>query len=201
MVFYNSNSLKIIEIVLLFDFIMMILKLIYSLYAWILTITIFFMHYLLTKIIMLFPLKNKSNIFYKLANMFLKSAFFLGAIRVNVHGADNFHSGENYVVISNHQSLLDVVILMAYLPKRIVFFAKKELSKVPILSYDLKNMEHVLVDREKKSSALLQLEKMNDRLDKKLNAFIFPEWTRSNNGDIQPFKRGAFHLAAQAKKQ
>ena len=186
--------------VLLFDLIMIILKLIYSLYAWLLTMTIFFAHYLLTKLIMIFPLKNKSTIFYKLANIFLKSAFFLGAIRVKVQGAENFNSEENYVVIANHQSLLDVVILMAYLPQRIVFFAKKELSKVPILSYDLKNMEHVLVDRQNKSSALLQLEKMKDRLDKKFNAFIFPEGTRSLNGEIKPFKRGAFHLAAQAKK-
>ncbi len=179
---------------------MSVLKLIYSIYAWSLTILIFILHYLITNVIMLFPFKNKSTIFYKLANIFLKSAFFLGAVRVKVHGKENFPSHQNGVVISNHQSLLDVVILMAFLPQRIVFFAKKELNKIPILSYDMKYMEHVLVDREKKSRALVQLEQMEERLNRNLNAFIFPEGTRSDTGEIKEFKRGAFHLAASAKK-
>ncbi len=179
---------------------MPILKLIYSIYAWSLTVTIFILHYLITNIIMIFPFKDKSTIFYKLANFFLRSAFFMGAVRVKVHGKENFPNDQNGVVIANHQSLLDVVILMAFLPQRIVFFAKKELNKIPILSYDMKHMEHVLVDREKKSRALLQLEQMQERLNKNLNAFIFPEGTRSDTGEIKPFKRGAFHLAASAKK-
>ena len=179
---------------------MQLLKLIYSIYAWSLTITIFIIHYLITNIIMIFPFKHKSTIFYKLANLFLRSAFFMGAIRVKVHGKENFPKDQNGVVISNHQSLLDVVILMAFLPQRIVFFAKKELSNVPILNYDMKHMEHVLVDRKKKSNALLQLKKMEERLTQNLNAFIFPEGTRSDTGAIREFKRGAFHLAASAKK-
>ncbi|RAP26471.1 hypothetical protein DID74_02085 [Candidatus Marinamargulisbacteria bacterium SCGC AG-333-B06] len=179
---------------------MTLLKLIYSIYAWSLTVTIFILHYLITNLIMLFPFKKKSTIFYKLANFFLKSAFFMGAVRVKVHGKENFPLNHNGVVISNHQSLLDVVILMAFLPQRIVFFAKKELNKIPVLSYDMKHMEHVLVDRNKKSSALLQLKTMEERLHNNLNAFIFPEGTRSDTGEIKPFKRGAFHLAASAKK-
>jgi len=179
---------------------MVLFQSIFSLYAWILTVTVFVLHYLIANVIMVFPFKNKSTIFYKLANFFLKSIFLLSRIRIVVHGRDNFPSDKNGVVISNHQSLLDVIILMAYLPQRIVFFAKKELGKVPVLNFDMKHMEHVLVDRGKKSSALAQLERMKDRLDKNLNAFIFPEGTRSNSSKILPFKRGAFHLAATAKK-
>ena len=61
-------------------------------------------------------------------------------------------------------------------------------------------MGHVYVDRSQVTKAMEQLLKMEVKLEKNLNVFIFPEGTRSEDGSIAPFKRGAFHLAAKNKK-
>jgi 1-acyl-sn-glycerol-3-phosphate acyltransferase len=172
----------------------------YSCYAWGLTGLVFIFHYLISNLICMFPIKNQYLVFYKIAIPFLRVAFFLGGIRVSVRGFENFPQDKNVIVVSNHQSLFDIVLILAYMPKHVCFFAKKELKNVPILNRGIEKMGHEYVDRQQTSKALQQLQIMAGKLKNNFNVLLFAEGTRSETGEILPFKRGAFYLAANTKK-
>jgi 1-acyl-sn-glycerol-3-phosphate acyltransferase len=89
---------------------------------------------------------------------------------------------------------------MAFFPKQITFFAKKELKYVPILGFNLIQMGHVLVDRGKGKKALTQLNMIKSKLLDGKSIIIFPEGTRSSDGQIASFKKGAFVLSNQTSK-
>lgn len=173
---------------------------IYTCYVAFLVAYVFLTHFIIGNIILLCPFKDKQGLLSALTKPLIKSFFILAIIRVNVKFYADFPKDYNCVVVANHQSLLDIFVLMAYVPKRLIFFAKQELSKVPILNWGLVNMGHVFVDRAQATKALQQLEKMEEKLKNNLNVFVFPEGTRTLTGKMTPFKRGAFHLAAKMKK-
>ena len=173
---------------------------VYTIYIALLTFFIFISHYLLGNVSLLFPSKDKANRLALIAKGLAKFFFWFSGMRVTVKGTHNYPLDYNCVLVANHQSLLDILLLMAFIPKRLIFFAKKELRHVPILNWGLIHMGHVFVDREKASKALQQLEKMEIKLEQNLNVVVFPEGTRTVNGEVSEFKRGAFHLAAKMKK-
>jgi 1-acyl-sn-glycerol-3-phosphate acyltransferase len=147
-----------------------------------------------------FMTTNKTQRFYELSLPFSRFAFFVLGQRVTMHGLENIPNDKNVLFISNHQSTLDVVMLMAKQPKRITFFAKRELSKIPFLNGDITNMGHIFVDRDNAKKSLQQLDMIKDQLEQGKNIIMFPEGTRSVTDEILPFKRGAFMLAARSKK-
>lgn len=107
-----------------------------------------------------------------------------------------------YVMISNHQSLLDIPliggILFANLPK---YVAKKELaSGIPAISLNLQHGQHAIIDREDPGQAVAEIRGLGERSQARgTSAVIFPEGTRSRDGHIKRFKRaGTMALMAAA---
>jgi 1-acyl-sn-glycerol-3-phosphate acyltransferase len=123
---------------------------------------------------------------------------FIAGARVSVLGAERLDAGRNYVVVSNHLSLMDTPLLFGRLPLDIKFLAKKELLSVPFIGWYLRRAGHLTVSR---GSVRSSLESMNESArmirEKRLSVLIFPEGTRST-GQLQPFKDGAAYLAIQA---
>lgn len=177
-----------------------LLRILYSGYTWFLTLLVFITHFVIANTVTAFPVKDKETVYYNLAKPIIKLSLFLSGIRVKTHHRHRFPTNYNGVVVTNHQSLFDIFILVAYAPTRLVFFAKKELQRVPILNTDIQKAGHVYVDREHATKALQQLEKMESKLANNLNVIVFAEGTRSADGSLSPFKRGAFHLAAKTNK-
>ena len=105
--------------------------------------------------------------------------------------------GTTYVIISNHQSLLDI-LLMNCLRFKFKWISKIENFNVPVIGWYLKMAEYIVVDRGNEESKLEMLEKSFNCLKKGISIMIFPEGTRSLNNEIGFFKRGAFQLALQA---
>lgn len=107
-----------------------------------------------------------------------------------------------YVMISNHQSLLDIPliggILFTNLPK---YVAKKELaSGIPAISLNLKHGQHAIIDRENPGQAIGEIQGLGERSQARgTSAVIFPEGTRSRDGHVKRFKRaGTMTLMAAA---
>jgi 1-acyl-sn-glycerol-3-phosphate acyltransferase len=101
-----------------------------------------------------------------------------------------------YVVISNHQSLLDVIYLNA-LRLDYKWISKIENNKIPFIGWYLSMADYICVDRNKADSKKELFEKSTKFLNEGISIMIFPEGTRSATGEIGFFKRGAFALAIE----
>ena len=122
----------------------------------------------------------------------------LAGVRVVFENTDVLDPGAPQVLVANHVSWFDVLALAAYLPGRYCFVAKKEVRKIPFLGYTIERCGHIYIDRGDHQKAMESLEAARVRLEKsKPTVIMFPEGTRSETGDLQRFKKGAFVLAIQ----
>lgn len=106
--------------------------------------------------------------------------------------------GTTYVVISNHQSIIDIIFINT-LGYRFKWISKIENNKIPVLGWYLRMADYISVDRGSEESKVAMIEECLRCLKNGTSIMIFPEGTRSLNGEIGFFKRGAFQLAIQAK--
>lgn len=105
------------------------------------------------------------------------------------------------ILISNHQSVLDILILGRVFPKGCVVTSKKSLKYTPFLGWFMSLSGTFFLDRSNREKSVRTLNKALDNLrEKKRGLYIFPEGTRSycKTPELLPFKKGAFHLAQQA---
>lgn len=120
----------------------------------------------------------------------------LAGVRVEVEGAENLRVGGPQVLVSNHQSLFDILALFAALPVSLRFVAKVELSRVPLFGRAMRRAGHVFIDRGDRAQAVEAMTRAGERMrEEGLSLGLFPEGTRSPEGRLQPFKKGAFVLA------
>lgn len=105
--------------------------------------------------------------------------------------------GRAYLVMSNHQSLLDIPSIIGTFPGRVRMVGKKELGEVPIWGHAMKAAGVVFVDRNNREQSIAALERAKEQLLQGTSIWIAPEGTRSRDGELGPFKKGGFHLARQ----
>lgn len=118
-------------------------------------------------------------------------------VKVRVRGIDNIVSDGAYIFVTNHVSMFDIPAIMSVLPRVRIMF-KKELSYVPLWGWALKWGHHIMVDRAKGSEAMKSLDRAAAAIKTGGSVILFAEGTRSRDGKLQPFKRGAFTLAAKS---
>jgi lysophosphatidate acyltransferase len=100
------------------------------------------------------------------------------------------------ILIGNHQSGLDLAFISQACPSQAVIVGKREIARIPIFGWFFAIAGNLLINRADKSGAKAQIDGVRKQLKlHSLNLAIFPEGTRSKNGEILPFKRGAFYLA------
>ena len=102
------------------------------------------------------------------------------------------------IFVSNHVSQLDINAASYAIPHPIVFLAKDSIRKVPILGLLNERVGTVFINRSNKEAAQKAVFQLRKTLDLGISVLVFPEGTRSIDGAIKPFKKGAFHLALQA---
>lgn len=118
---------------------------------------------------------------------------------VHVEGADLRKLDRPTVVIANHQSFLDLP-LAYHLPWRMKWVAKRSLFRVPVLGWIIWLTGHLAIDRGS-SRAGLRLQHLLGPVNRGEPAMIFPEGTRTGDGELLPFKNGAFNLARKYNLQ
>ncbi|KAL2100191.1 hypothetical protein ACEWY4_004585 [Coilia grayii] len=125
--------------------------------------------------------------------------YFLG-LRFEVSGWEHLQTEGPYVIISNHQSSLDVLGMMEVLPDRCSMIAKKELIYAGTVGMVCWLGGIVFINRKKTSDAKsVMADAAKTMLEEKIRLWVFPEGTRNQKGDLLTFKKGAFHLAVQAQ--
>jgi len=120
-------------------------------------------------------------------------------IRLRVAGLEHLIQGTPYVLCCNHQSHMDIPIILAALPFQFRFTPKKQLFRYPFLGWHLRRSGHVPIDRENPHAAVKSLRGAEDTIRHGTPVVIFPEGGTSLDGSIKPFKGGGFMLAARAE--
>jgi 1-acyl-sn-glycerol-3-phosphate acyltransferase len=118
-------------------------------------------------------------------------------VRVHVEGRENIPPGA-CVFASNHTSNIDALVLFPVLGRRVSVLLKKELERIPILAAGMRIENFVFVDRSNRGSATASLEQATKFLKEGLSFAIYAEGTRSPDGRLRSFRRGAFVMASQA---
>ena len=130
----------------------------------------------------------------------MKLFFVLSGVRRTYKGRHHFGKGENYVVVCNHNSFMDVPLTTAGIPGAHKTIAKVEMSGIPLFGVIYKRGS-VLVDRKSEQSRKESYGKMKDVLRMGLHMCIYPEGTRNKGPEpLQKFHDGAFRLAVDAGK-
>lgn len=117
--------------------------------------------------------------------------------KIRIEGREKAVKGTTFVIISNHQSMLDILMINS-LRYRYRWISKIENFKVPVIGWYLKMADYITVDRGNEESKNEMLQKSLSCLRSGNSIMIFPEGTRSTNNEIGFFKRGAFQLALEA---
>lgn len=120
-----------------------------------------------------------------------------GGWRVSVQGMDVLPGG-GAVLVSNHQSLVDIPLLLSAFPRPVRFLAKRELAEIPLFGKGMAAAGNVFVDRDDPRDAVHMLREASARLSDGQLLVVFPEGTRSGDGSIGEFKPGAFYLAQKS---
>lgn len=134
---------------------------------------------------------------YKVVNGWAAHILKVIGISVSVKGMENLPEG-NCLVVSNHQSNADFLILMAKLDKQMGFMAKKEILKLHIVGTWMKAMHCVFIDREDIRESLRAINHGIDNLENGYSMVIFPEGTRSKSHNLGEFKKGSMKMATKS---
>ena len=119
---------------------------------------------------------------------------------LRIKGKEHFIDGQNYIIVCNHNSLMDVPVSTPFMPRANKTIAKKSFTKVPIFGW-IYTFGSVLVDRNSDASRRKSIDDMKNVLAIGLDMLIYPEGTRNRTGDpLKKFYDGAFRLATDTGK-
>jgi len=121
----------------------------------------------------------------------------LTPIRVSVRGAEHADRKRSYVVVCNHQSQYDILVVYGWLDLDLKWVMKQELRKIPGIGIGCEKAGHIFIDRKNPRSARASVQKALARLGDGVGILFFAEGTRSLDGRLLPFKKGAFRLAIE----
>ena len=114
---------------------------------------------------------------------------------VKTIGTENIAKTQSYVIVSNHQSQYDIFVLYGWLGIDFKWVMKIELRKVPVLGIACEKIGHIFIDRSNTEAALRSLNNAKSKIVDGTSVIFFPEGTRSKDGNLGRFKKGAFKMA------
>jgi len=135
------------------------------------------------------------NAIHKVARIWAKVLLILANVRVEVRGTENVLLDRPQIFMSNHQSDVDILIVLAFVPGQFRWIAKKELFHIPVFGRAMKNAGYIEIDRQNHARAMKSIEEAAAKIRQGKSVMSFPEGTRSRDGRVKPFKQGMFHLA------
>jgi len=173
-----------------------------SIIIWLIFIATFLLLYAVFMLIWLFSFlfDSKRRILHRYTGLWAR---FLTLIipfwNIKIEGLQHIDRTKQYIVCSNHQSMLDILILYR-LNLDFKWIAKKELFEIPLFGWIMMMNRYIAINRGNKNSALDMYEKAEKSIHKNFSIMIFPEGTRSKDGRLGAFKEGAFIMAKRHQK-
>jgi 1-acyl-sn-glycerol-3-phosphate acyltransferase len=149
-------------------------------------------------LIALCRITGNENTIYTPVRWFMRLGLWAVGIKVEVSGADRIDPARTYIFSPNHQSLIEVPLMIAFLKRNLAYLAKKELFKYPIWGYGIRLIGCIPVDRSNSPAAVESARMATERIRNGKSYAVYPEGTRSPDGRLLPFKKGAFLMAVDA---
>lgn len=143
-------------------------------------------------------LPPRGALFAVLSRGWSRTILFASGVRVAVLHAERLRAGRSYVVAPNHESFYDILALFAKLPVPVAFLAKRNLFRVPFLGWSMAAAGFVPVDRHERRKTRATVDVALRRLERGRSLVVFPEETRTRDGELLPFKTGAALLALRS---
>jgi 1-acyl-sn-glycerol-3-phosphate acyltransferase len=141
---------------------------------------------------------RRTETLYRVAIRGCRMAVWLAGIRLEVRGREKIPSGRAVVFMPNHQSMSDPPAMMAILPPVLVLL-KRSLFHIPVLGPAMRMHGFVPIDREHRERAMQAVEEAAAKLRAGHSFLVYPEGTRTRDGRLLPFKKGAFVMAMRAQ--
>ena len=121
----------------------------------------------------------------------------LSLVKVEVHGRENISQGQSYVFVANHQGAYDIFAIYGYLGHNFRWMMKRSLERIPLVGYSCKVSGHIFVDNSSPAAVKHTMEEAEKRLAGGMSVVVFPEGSRTPDGRLHRFKRGAYLLATE----
>jgi 1-acyl-sn-glycerol-3-phosphate acyltransferase len=174
---------------------------IWALWAMLSFIITFLIIFLPSMVSYFIPGKKGQLYFIRVSRIWMNIWLWLAGCPVKIKGRENFDDNKTYVVVFNHNALLDVPLSAPYVPGANKTIAKASFAKVPLFGLFYRKGS-VLVDRKDEKSRVKSYEAMKEVLLTGMNMCIYPEGTRNrSNEPLKSFYDGAFKLAVETKKE
>jgi 1-acyl-sn-glycerol-3-phosphate acyltransferase len=144
-------------------------------------------------------LSRTGNLAFSISKLWAYTMLAVSFVRTGIKNKNKIQKGTSYIIISNHQSLYDIIALVTTLGVQFRWIIKKELLKIPVFGYGLYASRNIFIDRSNTASAIESINKGFERLPEGVSVMVFAEGTRSPDGQIQEFKKGGFVTAVRRK--
>ena len=122
---------------------------------------------------------------------------WLSLVRVEVRGREKINKRTSYVFVANHQGAYDIFAIYGYLNHQFRWMMKKPLEKVPLVGYSCKVSGHIFVDNSSPAAVRATMAAAEQRLAGGMSVVVFPEGSRTLDGRMHTFRRGAYALAME----
>jgi 1-acyl-sn-glycerol-3-phosphate acyltransferase len=120
---------------------------------------------------------------------------YITPMRITMNGRKHIDRHQSYVITSNHQSHFDILVIFGWLGVDPMWVMKQELRNIPFFGYMCEQAGMIYIDRSNTEAAVNSLEKAKTKVTNGSSVTFFPEGTRSRDGALLPFKKGAFKMA------
>lgn len=174
-------------------------KILFGVYQWLVAVPVLAVLTLLTALLtILFCLLGMSrNGGYYPPHIWSRLWCLLLFVKVEVEGREHIDKRTSYVFVANHQGAFDIFVVYGYLNHNFKWMMKKSLAKIPFVGTACKISRHIMVDRSSASAVQETMSQAKRILKDGMSLVVFPEGSRTPDGKIKKFKRGAFSLAAE----
>lgn len=146
-------------------------------------------------------LSRTGNLAFTLSKLWAYTILAVSLVRTEIKNKEKIQKGTSYIIISNHQSLYDIISLVTTLGIQYRWFIKREVLKVPLFGYGLYASRNIFIDRRNTERTIESINRGIKRLPKGASVMVFAEGTRSPDGQIHEFKKGGFMVAIAHKMQ
>lgn len=146
---------------------------------------------------------TKGKKFPRTVKFWASTLLKISGTKVIVEGSPPVKNDENnsFIYAANHSSYFDIPILFSVIDDDVRVIYKKQLEKIPIFGQFLRLSHFLAIDRENPREAVKTIKEVAETIKLGASVFIFPEGTRSKDGKVAKFKRGAFKIAEKSGKK